>query len=221
MSAKLKQATKLKQEALRDMKIAATLGATGDTNCAVDFHIAATFSDAAAQQAFEIDFLPSIMAGEVVPNESERADEKGGWAIRDTLACPNVAAIQASIERTDLLTQGNIDVLALGIDAAQSANCDNSLEKMLAHQLALTHQTSFKVLDQAMRQRDSVEMARLLNASARMMTVFQQGMLTLNRIKNGGNQTVTVQHVTVNGGQTLVTGNMQAGGQSTLTGGKK
>lgn len=222
MDTKLKQATRLNREALQDMKVASSLDATGDVSSAVEFHIAATFNDAAAQQQSEIAFLPSIMAGEVVPAESERPDAKGGWGIRDTLASPDVAAIQASIDRTDLLTQGGTDVLALGIDAAQSANCDNSLEKMLAHQLALVHQTAFKVIDQAMQQRDSVEMARLLNAGARMMTVFQQGLTALHRIKNGGNQTVTVQHISVNGdGQTLVTGNMQAGGRSTLTGGGK
>ena len=221
MNKTMKEVSKLQQDALIDKKIVAIHEASGDPMALIDSQLAATFSDAAAQQASELCTVPSIRAGEVVLSESELPDGKGGWAMRNTLASPDVAAIQASIDRTDLLTQGGIDVLALGVDAAQSANCENSLEKMLAHQMALTHQIAFKVADKAMQQRDSVEMARLLNASARMMTVFQQGMQTLHRIKTGGNQTVTVQHVTVNGGQTVVAGSLQGGGTPSLPGVKK
>ncbi|MDO8732714.1 MAG: hypothetical protein Q7L55_09125 [Actinomycetota bacterium] len=221
MNKTMKEVTKLQQEALLDKKIVAMQEASDDPMALIDSQIAAQFSDVAAQQATELCTVPSIRAGEVIPSESERTDGKGGFAIRNTLASPDVAAIQASMDRTDLLTQGGIDVLALGVDAAQSANCANSLEKMLVHQMALTHQTAFKVIDQAMQKRDSVEMARLLNSGARMMTVYQQGMQTLHRIKTGGNQTVTVQHVTVNGGQTVVAGSLQSGGMPSLPGVKK
>ena len=44
------------------------------------------------------------------------------------------------------------------------------------------------------------------------MSVFQQGMLTLQKIKTGGNQTVTVQHVNVGAGGQAVIGNVQTGG---------
>ncbi len=219
MNKRMKELSKLQQEGRQNMKIAAALEASGHSLDAIDFQIAATFSDVAVQQASELCTIPSICVGEVVPSESERPDENGGYAMRDTLASPDVATIQASMDRTDLLTLGRTDVLALGVDAAQSANCDNSLEKMLAHQLALAHQTAFKVIDQAMQQRDTVEMARLLNASARMMPVYQQGMQTLHRIKTGGNQTVKVQHVTVNGGQTVVAGSLQSGGMPSSPGG--
>ena len=46
---------------------------------------------------------------------------------------------------------------------------------------------------------------------AGLMTAFQQGALTLQRMRNGGNQ--TVQHVTVaNGGQAVI-GQIEAGGR--------
>ena len=52
-----------------------------------------------------------------------------------------------------------------------------------------------------------------LQVSARMMTVAQQGLLTLQRLKNHGTQNVLVQHVRVeSGGQAVVgvhTGNQQ------------
>ena len=145
---------------------------------------------------------PQIISGEVVPTEEDEEERgEGGLAIRNTLATPHTAAILASLERTDLLSQScDIDVLALGIDAAASAGCNNSLEKMLAHQMALAHKTSFQLADQAMSERDSVGAAQLIEASALMMTAYQQGLFTLARLRTGGKQTVTVQHVNVGNG---------------------
>lgn len=77
--------------------------------------------------------------------------------------------------------------------------------------MALAHKTAFQLVNEAWRQRDSVETARLMNASARMMSVYQQGTLALQRMRTGGNQLVTVQHVNVNGGQAVVANNMKAG----------
>jgi hypothetical protein len=211
MKSKLKEVVKLQQESLADTKIATMHDALGNLDNAVDFHIQALTKDEMAQQILASYRAPSIVAGEFVPSESECPDNQGGWVIRNTLASPDIASLQASMERTNLLSQGHTDVLALGIDAAQSATCETSLEKMLAHQMALAHQTAFKVIDEAMQQRNPVEMARLLNAGTRLMAAYQNGMLALHRIKNGGNQVVTVQHVTVNGGQAVVAGNLQPG----------
>jgi hypothetical protein len=44
------------------------------------------------------------------------------------------------------------------------------------------------------------------------MGAYQAGMLTLQRIKTGGNQVVTVQHVNVGAGGQAMIGNVQAGG---------
>ena len=45
-----------------------------------------------------------------------------------------------------------------------------------------------------------------------MMTAFQQGLLTLQRLRTGGQQVVTVQHVQVNeGGQAVVAGKVRTG----------
>lgn len=44
------------------------------------------------------------------------------------------------------------------------------------------------------------------------MTTYQQGLLTLQRLRTGGNRTVTVQHVHVGEGAQAVIGNVQGGG---------
>ena len=63
------------------------------------------------------------------------------------------------------------------------------------------------------QERANVQVTRLAGAAARMMTTFQQGLLTLQRIRTGGQQVVTVQHVEVRaGGQAIVAGKMKAGG---------
>ena len=208
MKDRFKEVTKLRQEALHNQKVALN----ADPGCAIEFQIEAQYHSAAADEIERTSVPSTIVSGEVLLSEAERPDGSGGSALRNTLATPDTAAIVASMERTDLLTRSGTDVLALGIDAAQSIPEANSLEKMLAHQMALVHKAYFRVMESALEQRDPVEMARLTNTGCRLMTTFQQGLLAINRVHNGGHQTVTVQHVNINGGQTVVTGNLQPGG---------
>jgi hypothetical protein len=169
-----------------------------------------------------------LSMGEVVPEGGEVKQA----LIRDTLDSPTQCALDASVARTDLLLQESGDVTALAIDAADSIGAGNSLEKMLAHQMALVHQAGFEIMAKANvlmqqvgnsgydieRQRfASVEAARLFNTGARMFQTYQQAMLTFQKIRTGGAQTVTVQHVHISdGGQALI-GNL---GAAPETGGK-
>jgi hypothetical protein len=57
-----------------------------------------------------------------------------------------------------------------------------------------------------------VEASRLMNSSAKMMQSYQQGMATIQKLRTGGQQTVTVQHVHVADGGQAVIGNVQSGG---------
>ena len=65
----------------------------------------------------------------------------------------------------------------------------------------------------AVRTHDSVNVrvTRLAGAASRLMMAFQQGMVTLDRLRSGGRQHIVVQHVQVNdGGQAVVAGKMKA-----------
>lgn len=84
---------------------------------------------------------------------------------------------------------------------------------MLVHQAGLAHAAAFKLVDRAIDQDSPAETARLMNSAARMMGTFQQAMVTLHRLRNGGQQTVTVQHINVSANQTLVTGSMATGAE--------
>ena len=52
--------------------------------------------------------------------------------LHDTLTVPDLAAVEASFERTRLLLSSGPNVAAMGVDAADSIQARNSLEKMLA-----------------------------------------------------------------------------------------
>ena len=93
----------------------------------------ATYHDAAALAQLQPAVLPSIVAGEMVPDEADLPHNRGGWAVRDTLATPDTPALAASLARTELLAQSRLDVLALGIDAAAAVTSSDPLTKMLAN----------------------------------------------------------------------------------------
>jgi hypothetical protein len=57
-----------------------------------------------------------------------------------------------------------------------------------------------------------------MNSSARMMDVSQRGMITMNRLRNSGRQTMVVQHVHVSdGGQAVVAGQVKGRGRAQRT----
>lgn len=193
----------------------------------------AAYDDAAADAMIVRDMQPEIYMGEVAKSDLPGVNQR--YWLQDTLLSGNRIHEEASVCRTDLLVTNNLDIAALAIDAADSVSADNSMEKMLAHQMALTHQMVMKIGNAAMGEVQKIqnpttfgngmkpgaatELQRLTNSVARLMGVYQQGMLTLQRIKTGGNQTMTVQHVNVESGGQAVIGQVQAGGRQPQGGG--
>ncbi len=133
--------------------------------------------------------------------------------IVDTLQESNMIGVVASEHRLDLAACVGSRVAESAVDAAQSAQAGNSLEKMLCHQMAAIHRAAMKLVARSLDMHEEpVEMARLSNAAARAMQVYQEGLLTLQKLRTGGKQTVVVQHVQVSeGGQAVITGSMTSG----------
>ena len=51
----------------------------------------------------------------------------------------------------------------------------------------------------------SRDAAQRLNAAVRCMTAYQQGLLTLRKVRQGGHQRISIQHIQVReGGQAIV-----------------
>ena len=171
--------------------------------------------------------LPETMAEIGTGRELVPVDERGYTPpeLRDTVDDPDYITAHASRDRLELAQKAG--ALELALDVADTVQAANSLEKMLAHQLAAAHSSAMKLtaqLNRAIermgtnaderRQVANVEACRLAGAITRLMAASQQGALTLNRMRSGGQQVVTVQHVNVTeGGQAIVAGRMTSGGR--------
>jgi hypothetical protein len=187
----------------------------------------ATRLEAAAEKVLTMPELarPSSHGGEMALYDYPDPDDRYvGFHLRDTLKHPNLAEAQASLERYKLLAE--IGCVELDQDLASTIEPRNSIERMLAGQLASTHYLAlrFLALSQARAveaakagqpywREHNVEACRLTNAAARLLSSFNEGALTLHKLRTGGKQTVVVQHVQVqDGGQAVIAGDMTTGG---------
>jgi hypothetical protein len=174
--------------------------------------------------------------GELVPTDSGKGAAE--WRLLDTVANPNYVTADASRGRLDLAQQAG--ALEEALDAADTIEARDSLERMLAHQLATVHVSAMNAclgmkmsadlnrrLDYLANvrgeesERVNIQATRLANAIGRLMSTYQQGLLTFQRLRSGGKQTVVVQHVHVNeGGQAVVAGKVgrRARGRATAGG---
>jgi len=177
-----------------------------------------------ADELLILQHAPDVGHGGEVVREQVLGTPAPRNIIRETLQQgADRTAEDASIRRADLLMQPSFDCVAMGIDAAASIEAANSIEKMLAHQMAVAHEMAMTFAGRAMsfeheRAGDQVEACRCANAAARLMSAFQSAALTLQRLRSGGNQTVTVQHVNVQAGAQAVIGNVQGTGGQTRGG---
>jgi hypothetical protein len=172
-----------------------------------------------AAELLKLEHAPVVGAGgEVVAPQVVGIQGTHAVAVETLKAGATRIAEDASMRRTELLLQPSFNALAMGVDAAESVGAGNSLEKMLAHQMAVAHEAAMRMIDRGLsyehgRFGDQVEACRCLNTAARLISAFQDGLVTLQRLRTGGNQTVTVQHVNVAPGGQAVIGNVQSGGR--------
>lgn len=143
---------------------------------------------------------------------------------------PDMPAADASLKRVELLTEAR--AVTLGMNLAETVQARDSAERLLARRIAAAHALAMRLMQRARNFADrsapaaigygnaereqgaSLEAERLAGAAARLMETFQHGVLTLDTLRNGGQQMMTVQHVTVaSGGQALVAGSVARGGR--------
>lgn len=196
-------------------------------------------ADRNERDAEELDTLPGALVcgigGEVTPADPHGNAER---LFLNTLDMPTVTAAAASrvrMEQAAGICPGGTgtDSLVQALDAAETLGASNSLEKMGAHQFTAAHALAMRFLQEGAhmiwkgQQRDGIQVStffnvegcRLLNMATRLMTVSQGWLSTLARVRQGGRQVVTVQHVQVNdGGQAVVAGNVTPGGRGRLPG---
>src|SRR5829696_1117922 len=86
------------------------------------------------------------IGGELVPGET---DHRHGCSMRNTVADASYITADASKSRLDLAFDAG--VLETGLDAAETIEARNSLEKMMAHQMAAMHSSTMKLAAQLNR----------------------------------------------------------------------
>ncbi len=153
----------------------------------------------------------------------ELIDIENRWdalGVVDTVADPDYVTASASRERLELANEaGSLD---LALDVADSIQAQDSLEKMLVHEMAVLHRGMMRAAtrmneelyaaagrDEGRREAANVRACRLAGAISR---------LTLQRKRTGGNQHVTVKHIhqqvnVTEGGQAVVAGDTVTRGQ--------
>jgi hypothetical protein len=134
------------------------------------------------------------------------------WSERyphETITIRELAAVEASLDRSRLLLQSGTDVAAMALDAANSIQAADSLERMLAHQMAAAHKLAMELMGQVCYEQNAAAQAKRLNAAARCMAVYQQGLLALHKVRQNGQQRITVQYVNVSNGGQAVIGNIE------------
>src|SRR6516225_7503465 len=168
--------------------------------------------------------------GELIDRESV------GSHLFDTVAHPDYVTAEASRDRLRLANQAGL--LSLALDAADTIQAQDSLEKMLVHQMAVLHCGMMRATarmneeldvagvtdpderetDPTKREAANVRACRLAGAISRMSATYQQALLTLQRKRTGGSQHVTVKHIhqqvnVTEGGQAVVAGDTVTRGQ--------
>jgi hypothetical protein len=119
---------------------------------------------------------------------------------------------EASMDRLELASKNG--VLSMALDTAEAIGASNAAEQMIAHQMAVAHRTSLDLIAEAGNTRDPIERCRLINTASKLMDLCQKGLTTIHKVRTGGQQIVTVQHVQVSdGGQAIINSAVDAGGR--------
>jgi len=158
-----------------------------------------------AEEKLKLKDTPVIgTGGELIPNN----DSPEYLWLKDTVQDPNTTALYASIQRQCLAKSADVSELAL--DLAETIQANNSIEKIFAHEVAISYSLGmksaakaneyleFKVFSRDMDQyKDTVQLTaatKLMNASNRSMETGLKIFQTLERMKGKGQQTITVVH---------------------------
>ena len=164
--------------------------------------------------------LKIVVGNEALPPKPEDPRNDEFYGIRETLESgADFVNLDASNERTKLVS--DLNCLDIALDAAQSIDAKNSLEKMLMHQAAVCHSISMDLLRRAQERgyshykyldsekKDTDLQAKLINAACRLMDTYDRKMRTFKNLRNGGSQFVAVQHVQLSDkSQAIVAGRM-------------
>ena len=146
---------------------------------------------------------------EIGPSHSDHA----GWLARLQNAFGTTSVPFARLELASLImaispkgadapSDAAINAVLAVVDGVQP---ENEIEAMLAGQMAVTHALSLELLGRARRAEELPQFESAANYATKMLRTFAVQAETLAKLRRGGEQKVTVEHVHVHsGGQAIV-----------------
>lgn len=176
----------------------------------IRYAVDSAVATATKQEAINSLVLPSPLK-KGVGNELIQSNGMASMGVNEALKAPNKVDLNASIDRVEMLK--DVNLLDMGLSTAHDMKASNSVQQMLTHQLASAHKYAMENFKQSESHKDPSVKVKFGNLAVRLMEAYSRGALTLQRLQNGNAQTVTVQHVNVEG-QALITGSLHMGGQS-------
>jgi len=135
--------------------------------------------------------LKTGLGGEIIPPTC-----LGMPGLENALKKADLLNAQATIERANLADKAG--VFDLAFDAAESVSAKNSVEQMLAHQMAAAHRRAMLLIAESEASKDAEVAVKKARASARLLDAFSRSALTLQKLQSGGGQTIQVQYFHVN-----------------------
>ena len=135
--------------------------------------------------------LQTGLGGEIIPPAAHALP-----GLESVLKEPDLLNLGASEHRAQLLEQNK--VLELGIETAQDAQAEGSIQKMISHQMAALHSRAMTMLAESESSKIPEISIMKARAASRMVDAFSRCALTLQRLQTGGGQTIQVQYMQVN-----------------------
>lgn len=128
------------------------------------------------------------------------------------VAVSNLLFDQAACTHANAQEKG-ADALNVTLAMLHEIAPQNALEGLLVTQMIGIHNLSMEMLKQAsISGNTDEEVERCINRSIKLTRTFAAQVEALHKLRNGGQQKVTVEHVTVNEGGQAVVGNVSRGG---------
>src|SRR5262249_39691196 len=159
----------------------------------------------ARRMAAEMTRQGEARAKQIAQAKGDISPSPDGNLLFNTMTASDMIVVDAWKERSKLLLEYGGDVAAMALDASESIKAENSLETIMAHELAVAHKVVMEQIAPAPTPTHPDMERTRLNLATRFMTVFQQGMLPLKKIRQAGQQKITVQYVNVSdGGQAVI-----------------
>lgn len=134
--------------------------------------------------------LKTGAGGEIIPPTC-----LGMPGLENVLKAPDLLSVEATIQRANLADKAG--VFELAIETAENVSAKNSIQKMLAHQLAAAHRHSMRLLAESEKETDPQWSVKKVALATRLMDTYARAALTLQRLQSGPSQSIVVQQVQV------------------------